>query len=175
MKNVSAGKRRHCSIGSPNSHECTIKALAIAREQRISISSTRSGIYTFDITHGCDCIFIFFRERDLAHISLRRKQLTNSFWSRQIELDRPKRTKDKRQRNTEKGLQTQRTATNDKHNRRSKKREATTSLATQPATLELNLHKGYTITEDAFQAVANHPPDSSTRRQSIRQRRRKGA
>jgi len=108
----------------------------------------------------------------LARISLRRKQFTNSFWSRQTGLDRPKRTKDKRQRNTEKGLQTQRTATNDKHNRRSKKREATTSLATQPATLELNLHKGNTITEDAFQAVANHPPDSSTRRQSIRQRKR---
>ena len=38
------------------------------------------------------------------------------------------------------------------------KREATTSLATQPATLELNLHKGYTITEEAFQTVAKHPP-----------------
>ena len=26
------------------------------------------------------------------------------------------------------------------------------------ATLELNLHKGYTITEEAFQTVAKHPP-----------------
>jgi len=39
---------RHCSIRSPNSHKCTIEALATAREQRISISSTRSGIYMFD-------------------------------------------------------------------------------------------------------------------------------
>src|SRR6185436_10841249 len=98
-----------------------------------------------------------FRERDLARISLRRKQFTNISWSCQTGLDRPKRTKDKRKRNTEKELQTQHTATNDTYNKRSKKREATTDLATQPATLELNLHKGYTITEEAFQTVAKHP------------------
>ena len=64
MKNVSAGNMRHCSIRSPNSHKCTIEALATAREQRISISSTRSGIYTFDITHGCDCIFIYLSQNN---------------------------------------------------------------------------------------------------------------
>jgi hypothetical protein len=40
-----------------------------------------------------------------------------------------------------KRLQSQHIVTNDTTNRRSKKREATTSLATQPTTLELNLHK----------------------------------
>jgi len=103
-------------------------------------------------------LLLFFRERALARISLRRKQFTNISWSCQTGLDRPKRTKDKRKRNTEKELQTQHTATNDTYNKRSKKREATTGLATQPATLELNLHKGYTITEEAFQTVAKHPP-----------------
>ena len=64
-----------CSIGSPNSHECTIKALAIAREQRISISCTRSGIYTTDITHGCDCIFIIYLSQSNSKTKVLARQI----------------------------------------------------------------------------------------------------
>ena len=106
----------------------------------------------------------------MARISLRRKQFTNISWSRQTGLDRPKRTKDKRQRNTEKGLQTQRTATNDTYNRRSMKRESHNQLRyptgdprTKPAQRKHH-HRGCLpsggkpSTRQQYKA-AKHPPE----------------